>query len=291
MAKSINSSVSTVSDRKEFEVMSRNASIASLKTLLRRGALRLRWMFSGYSTKLFGLDEIPFSNLTHLGTEYGGWFVSETQVPEHPILLGAGVGEDISFDLEFASLFGGKILLVDPTPRAVVHVDGLLGELDKPGSQKVFETGGKEVDISNLSREQVDFESKALFTRNGHVTFYPPKNRSHVSYSIANIQQGSTEASENITVEAVRVDKLLEGKNVDAINVAKFDIEGVAADVVTDMLRAGIKPNQILVELEELLLPTQKNKDSLDRFVEELLSGSYVLAHRHHLLNFLFIRT
>ena len=38
--------------------------------------------------------------MQYLGTEYGGWLVDLDLIPERSTIVSAGIGEDISFDLE-----------------------------------------------------------------------------------------------------------------------------------------------------------------------------------------------
>ena len=35
--------------------------------------------------------------------------------------VSAGVGEDISFDVEMINAYNPKVILIDPTPRAIAH--------------------------------------------------------------------------------------------------------------------------------------------------------------------------
>ena len=42
------------------------------------------------------------------------------------IVVSAGVGEDISFDIELMNNFQAKLFLIDPTPRAIATYKKLL---------------------------------------------------------------------------------------------------------------------------------------------------------------------
>ena len=63
----------------------------------------------------------PTVPLTRLGTQYGGWCVPNTGLGPDDVVVSAGAGEDISFDLEIVKRFGCKVLVLDPTPRAIHH--------------------------------------------------------------------------------------------------------------------------------------------------------------------------
>ena len=65
--------------------------------------------------------------LRKFGTNYGGWLIPEDiQLDSNSIVYSAGAGEDISFDLHLQSYFNCNILLIDPTPRSLVHLQELI---------------------------------------------------------------------------------------------------------------------------------------------------------------------
>ena len=53
-----------------------------------------------------------------LGSDYGGWWVP-LDLPVGSFCVSAGVGEDITFDLEIIETFDCSVLAIDPTPKAV----------------------------------------------------------------------------------------------------------------------------------------------------------------------------
>src|SRR3569832_187068 len=62
-------------------------------------------------------------NLLRLGSCYGGWTFVEDPALCGSVMISCGLGEDASFDIEFAARFGAQVLLVDPTPRAIKHFE------------------------------------------------------------------------------------------------------------------------------------------------------------------------
>ena len=56
------------------------------------------------------------------GTRYRGWVIPITLLARDAICYCAGVGEDISFDLELAKRFKCQVFAFDPTPRAIEHI-------------------------------------------------------------------------------------------------------------------------------------------------------------------------
>ena len=58
------------------------------------------------------------SNVTMLGTDYGGWIVDLDMIPQGSTVISAGVGEDISFDLELINRYSCRVIGIDPTPKS-----------------------------------------------------------------------------------------------------------------------------------------------------------------------------
>ena len=267
-----------------------NIMLQHIKGSLRQAILNARWYLAGRKQGIGLIDNLKLKSVHKLGTEYGGWYFSSQLLPEKPTLLSAGVGEDCSFDIEFARQFNATVVFVDPTPRSIAHYHALEDCLTATNQRDVFETGGVQVSVSGLVQGQFSLIPKALFHRNGFIKMYPPKNSEHVSYSIVNFQGSENGQSEIIEVESTTLHSLVSDYRLPEIDCAKFDIEGVAADVVTNMLSDGIRPRQIMVELEELMQPTLQNEASLNKMARALSSNGYRLAKRWQAYNFLFMR-
>lgn len=63
--------------------------------------------------------------LIKLGSKYGGWTFADVQNLQGSTIISGGLGEDASFDVEFAARFGARVVLVDPTPRSIRHFEEL----------------------------------------------------------------------------------------------------------------------------------------------------------------------
>ena len=57
------------------------------------------------------------------GSEYGHWFFVPHSNLKNCLIIGGGVGEDISFDVDFASEYEATVVLYDPTPRSIKHFE------------------------------------------------------------------------------------------------------------------------------------------------------------------------
>ena len=87
----------------------------------------LRYIVNYYKNKLTNelKKDLKFSNkqgIVFLGTQYGGWsFVDNKNITDNTYIISAGLGEDASFDVELVNKYNCKVIIVDPTPRAIEH--------------------------------------------------------------------------------------------------------------------------------------------------------------------------
>src|ERR1700728_3375985 len=125
----------------------------------------------------------PSTNLIKLGSNYGGWAFEPSDDLEGSTAISCGLGEDASFDVEFARKFNAKVLIVDPTPRAVQHFSAIQERLGQPATQSYSE-GGKQpahsYDLRNLTKDSLMLEPSALWVENATVKFFAPRNSTHV---------------------------------------------------------------------------------------------------------------
>ena len=108
---------------------------------------------------------IKRDNLEKIGSSYGGWVVPVDLLRKNSICYCVGVGEDITFDMALIKQFSCEVYAFDPTPRAINYVK------DR---------------VSNLSN--FNFYDIGLWSSQSKMKFYAPKDSSHVSHSITNIQ-------------------------------------------------------------------------------------------------------
>lgn len=156
-----------------------------------------------------------------LGSEFGGWDVITDVITKDSIIYSFGVGEDITFDLALMRQFKVVIHAFDPTPKSINWV--LAQHL--PDNFILHEYG------------LADFD--------GEVMFNPPKNPNHVSHTILDRPSTSNQA---ITVSVKKLETITENLGHDEIDILKMDIEGAEYQVIEDLVKSNIRPNQILVE-------------------------------------------
>lgn len=197
-----------------------------------------------------------------LGTDYGGWYIPENILNENSICYCVGCGEDITFDLELIKKYNCTVVGIDPTPRAIQHVN----ENTK--------------DISNYI-----FEPVGLWNEKTTLKFYEPKNKEHVSHSFLNLQK----TEEYIEVEVDTLLNIMNKHNHDQIDLIKIDIEGSEYRVLNYILANEMNIKIICVEFDEMHLPLDNHFRSRIQKYVQLLGEKYECLKQDR-SNFTFMR-
>lgn len=178
----------------------------------------LRQVFPG----IVGVDLRGLS-LVRLGSDYGGWWVCPALLNAETICYTAGVGRDVSFDLELITRFGCRVWGLDPTPASIEWVQGL--DLDPRFSLVP-------VGLADGTRE---------------ARLYTPRNPADVSHSLTNLQGTDT----YVVVPVARVGEVMHRLGHDRIDLLKMDIEGAEHLALGAMLDDGMRPTTLCVEFDE----------------------------------------
>ena len=221
-------------------------------------------------------------NTIRLGSEYGGWtFVDNTDLARSTI-LSFGLGEDASFDAEFASRYGATVLIFDPTPRAITHFDELSRRIGVSATRP-YVSGGRQplesYDLSTVTPHQLQLFPLAVSGESGTAKFFAPADARHVSHSLVNLQKSKSEAAPFITVDVISVDDLKNYAPLRAITLVKMDIEGAEILVLKKMLEIDLLPEQLLVEFDELNFPSRAARKRFDSTHRQILDSGYSVSH------------
>ncbi len=218
------------------------------------------------------------TKVLRLGSEYGGWVFVPSDSLNGATVLSCGLGEDASFDVEIAKLYRARVVIVDPTPRAIQHFNAVMSRMGKQRSSEYSKDGCQPIqsyDLSELNRDQFSLVQAALSDSNGFAKFFSPPNPSDVSYSLINFQNNYSSTTTFIEVPTIDIGTLVEEENLSHIALAKFDIEGAEIQVIPLMLASGILPDQILVEYDELNFPSARSRKNFDNVNQLLIQAGY----------------
>jgi FkbM family methyltransferase len=166
--------------------------------------------------------------LEKIGSGYGGWIVPTALLGTDWICYCGGVGEDISFDLGLIGQFGCEVYAFDPTPRAIAHVAATAS--DEPRFHLV---------------------PVGLWSEDTTLRFFAPRDPAHVSHSVVNLQR--TEAYFEAPVRSLP--SLMRELGHTQVDLLKIDIEGAEHRVVRSMLKAGIRPTVLCLEIDQPVRP------------------------------------
>lgn len=240
----------------------------------------------------------PAKGLTflELGSSYGNWVLVETQSLMGSTIVSAGLGEDASFDVEFARHFGGAVIIVDPTPRAIHHFHQLEARFGKKNSMRYSSSGKQPVesyDLKAVRKEQLRLVEAALWLENGEVTFYAPPNSNHVSHSISNFQNDYSSETPHISVSSKTLETVIAEAGIlpGDIRLLKLDIEGAEIEVIQNIFSTGIFPEQLLVEFDEIVLGSERSFTRVNQTLEILNGFGYRCVWGDGSSNFTFLRT
>lgn len=130
-----------------------------IKSLLRRAVgIMMHRLKKKHPLQKQKFKELP-PNLIRLGSEYGGWcFLDDPASLRNSIIVSAGLGEDASFDIEFANKYDAKVLVVDPTPRAIIHFNSINQHIGSPRNQQYVKGGVQPIDaydLENIKNDQL----------------------------------------------------------------------------------------------------------------------------------------
>lgn len=225
---------------------------------------------SYHAFQAFGMDAITRIKITKrndlqkFGTDYGGWVIPTRLIDEHSICYCVGCGEDISFDLSLIDHFNCDVYGFDPTPRAIEYVKSVVGQNPK-----------------------YHFYNVGLWDAEDTLKFFVPKNPTHVSHSLVNLQK----TNEHILIKVNRLSSLMKDLGHEKIDLLKIDIEGAEYKVIESIIEDGINIKVICVEYDECSNPLDSNyKDRVQTSVHHLQDNGYSLVSVQDNGNYMFVR-
>jgi FkbM family methyltransferase len=260
--------------------------------MLNKFLRRINKIFLYYKLNfLINQKSIKKESVEFLGSSYGGWYLKKNKELHNSTIISAGLGEDASFDVEFLNKYNAKVLLVDPTPKAIMHYKSILLNKGKSKIKRYKKKTGKQdtnsYNLRKINNNNFILIKKALFKSNNKlVLFYPPFNPNHVSCSL----KSNRNLKNSILVKTTTVKNIIKDYNINKISLIKLDIEGAEIEVIKNFIRDKIFPSQILVEFDEL---RNLSKQAIEQFLKIhrlLIKNSYCSIKINNFPCFLFTK-
>lgn len=209
-------------------------------------------------------------------------------------LISGGVGEDISFDIEFYNLNKCKLLLIDPTKRSRSHIENVITQLGCAKRTNYSSNGTQPVesyDLTKLREKDIYFINKALYSdKYKKIALFPPVKESYVSYSILNPARGKIE-NNSVLKDVVSFKSLINDYHlVDSECIVKLDIEGSEKEVIESMFKENFFPQQIIVEIDELYINFFKYYRYARKIINIIYQNNYTYFANDHAFDLCFVR-
>lgn len=265
-----------------------NIRLTGLKS---RVLTSLRWRFLRPTPPAI---EATVKEIVTLGSKYG----RKSLIPPKPAsemitIISGGVGEDISFDVEFASRYECRIVLADPSQPAIDHFKLVVESLGNKATQDYSNSSRQPVysyNLSNVSGDSLQFFPVGLWESNTTLDFFlPPDSTRDSSGSISGIHSFYKPTSDSHKIKVVTIKQLMADAGLSNLNILKLDIEGAGLEVVQKMFKDNIFPDQILIEIDEMHFPSLKSKSRAQKFFWLFKENGYCLVFIDS-CDFLYVR-
>lgn len=202
--------------------------------------------------------------LTRLGTSDGGWTVPTAVLEPGTTAVCIGAGEDISFDVELNKR-QLNVVTLDPTPRAKTHVQKVLAGVESGEQIGIGDSKTEFYDLKGFDAKRFAFSDLGVWSEEKIARFYSPRDKGHVSHSIANLQK----TEEYFEARCVTLKNFCESQKLTNLRLVKMDIEGAEYEVVKNLMKEGPQPEVLCVEFDEIRNPLDAKY--LERIQEVIL--------------------
>jgi len=190
-----------------------------------------------------------------LGDRDGIWTIVMDGITSESVILSAGVGHNISFELELIEKTNAYIHVFDPSPTG-------LNTIKKLAHKK--------------GMENIIFIPKAISGSSGNIFLESPDIASEGSWKATSA--GNTEST--IEIESVSVSDYCRNNEISHIDLLKIDIEGAEYDVIDNVLNENLSIKQICLEFHcKAQIGIRQTYFDLFWYVCKLFLNGYRIAH------------
>ena len=194
-------------------------------------------------------------NVESLGDENGSWNIIMDGLSCESVILAAGVGHNISFELDLVKKIGACIHVFDPSPTGVSTINKLVKE---EGMEKVI------------------FIPKAISGSSGYIYLEKPDTDTEGSWKATSL----SDSESTIKIESVSLSDYCHENAIRHIDLLKIDIEGAEYDVIDNILSEKLSIQQICLEFHcKAQIGIQQTYFDLFRYVFKLFLNGYRIVH------------
>lgn len=166
----------------------------------------------------------------------GEWEFYPDEFKANGIVYSLGVGDCLDFDLQLIESHNAVVFAFDPTPYSVEWVE------------------------RQVIPENLNFLPWAVAGSDGELTMAQRENKRGRKSEIMWTEVSTNfESSEVIKVPAYTIATIMKKLQHKKIDLMKIDVEGSEYEIVEDMIRSQIKPQQLLIEFHHRF----KNKSKI----------------------------
>lgn len=234
--------------------------------------------------------------LLRLGSFGCGWVIIDDKELYNSKIISAGLGEDISFEIDFITKYSASVIGVDPTPRAVRHYESVALRFGEANLCSYGYSGYQEptsYNVATVDKQNFNLVTKALWNEDGAVKFFAPKNDRHVSHSIVNFQNSYSNDTPSIEVASCTISSLAKLAEIDlsCIKLLKLDVEGAEIEIIAtlnELISKGFRPSQIALEFDEFNEPSSVGIGRIETAHNELCRLGYQIVHTDGNADFLY---
>ena len=170
---------------------------------------------------------------------YFNYFLNTSKIKPKPIIYAFGVGSQIKFEEALVRKFDIEVFCYDPT------------------SHKFFE--------NFIGSKKIKFYPFGIWVKDEKVKLFHDGGGDVIGGSISNLFQ--TDINNFEEVQCYTLQTLMNKNNHKHIDILKMDIEGIAIEVIENIIENNIYPEQVVTEFE-FLEKDDLNKDDLVKYNE-----------------------
>lgn len=225
--------------------------------------------------------------LIRLGTDYGGWWIPMSFLKEKEReILAVGAGEDISFEVELLKLSEHRIIIMDPTPRAQRHFNDFVESVNRDSSYPINNSDEFYSTLGKTKLSRLEYLPLGLWDSTVPMFFSEPRNPSHVSHSIVNIQG----TNGGFWASCVDIIELLKNTKRSGFDLVKLDVEGAEYRILQHFIDINFLPRILCCEFHTKAIENGiVEKINMYSILETLRGVGYQLLKQES-KNYTFIR-